>query len=163
MSRFCDFSSLTFDDLSRPLVTSDPKNSNRFLKLKLSAFQKMHRQLPRWQLPRQTTAQATTAPVGQLPQWDKQWKTAPDFFFNPSQTFFFEPFLLLVSEPCALMSGLCCVILLCDDWPVYLDYRQVVCVIDIVIGNWEIKYEGYYKHFGHLKFLIFFEVVDVSG
>ena len=30
----------------------------------------MHRQLPRWQLPRQTTAQATTAPVGQLPQWD---------------------------------------------------------------------------------------------
>ena len=40
MSRFCDFSSLTFDDLSRPQMTSDPKNSNRFLKHKLSAFQK---------------------------------------------------------------------------------------------------------------------------
>ena len=40
MSRFCYFSSLTFDDLSRPQMTSDPKNNYRFLKHKLSAFQK---------------------------------------------------------------------------------------------------------------------------
>ena len=40
MSRFCNFSSLTFDDLSRPQMTSDPKNNYRFLKHKLSAFQK---------------------------------------------------------------------------------------------------------------------------
>ena len=40
MSRFCYFSNLTFDDLSRPQMTSDHKNSNRFISSLVSAFQK---------------------------------------------------------------------------------------------------------------------------
>ena len=40
MSRFCSFSNLTFDDLSRPQMTSDPKNLNRFISSLVSAFQK---------------------------------------------------------------------------------------------------------------------------
>ena len=40
MSRFCSFSNLTFDDLSRPQMTSDPKNFDRFISSLVSAFQK---------------------------------------------------------------------------------------------------------------------------
>ena len=40
MSRFCPFSNLTFHDLSRAQMTSDPKNSKRLISSSVSAFQK---------------------------------------------------------------------------------------------------------------------------